>query len=190
MEPRDWPAVWRLLEPAIRAGEIFPQASLLPEAAARRLWLEESESVMVALAPGGVVVGSYCLRPAGLVVAAVHRQHDLGSHLCRHALATAAARGYRLVQVNLMLVATGAGLRCWQRQGFRLEGRRTRSWRPLAQEDGEDEPLADPGRSLALRLLALLGAFSFLMIGLSSLAPLFPSDPEPRQPRPQEGLLS
>lgn len=43
----------------------------------------------------------------------------------------------------------------------------------------EDQPLVDPGRSLPLRLLALLGAFSFLMLGLASvLIPLLQT-PQP-----------
>lgn len=45
----------------------------------------------------------------------------------------------------------------------------------------DDEPLVDPGRSLPLRLLALLGAASFLMLGISSVVvPLMqPPDPPP-----------
>jgi hypothetical protein len=49
---------------------------------------------------------------------------------------------------------------------------------PPDLDDG-DWPV-DRGRPLGLRLLALLGAFSFLMLGLSSLAPLLhPPQPEP-----------
>lgn len=47
-----------------------------------------------------------------------------------------------------------------------------------------DVPLVDPGRSMGLRLLALLGALSFLMLGVSSILPLLqpPSPvPQPRQ---------
>jgi hypothetical protein len=54
-------------------------------------------------------------------------------------------------------------------------------------EDG-DWPV-DPGRPWALRLLALLGAFSFVMLGLTSLLPLLqptPNDPQ-RQPQPLPG---
>jgi hypothetical protein len=45
----------------------------------------------------------------------------------------------------------------------------------------DDEPLVDPGRSLGLRLLALLGAASFVMLGVSSvLVPLMqPPEPPP-----------
>jgi hypothetical protein len=42
----------------------------------------------------------------------------------------------------------------------------------------------DPGRPIGQRLLALLGAFSFVMIGLSSLLPLLQSTPAPLRPQP------
>lgn len=49
-----------------------------------------------------------------------------------------------------------------------------------ARAEGEEGPLVDRGRSLGLRLLALLGAFAFLMLGISSMAPLFqPPEPVP-----------
>ncbi|MBM5793744.1 MAG: hypothetical protein KXJ50_06880 [Vulcanococcus sp.] len=64
-------------------------------------------------------------------------------------------------------------------------------WHPPEPDDG-DWPV-DRGRPLGLRLLALLGAFSFVMLGLSSLAPLL-HPPEPRPPampdRPRDALLS
>jgi hypothetical protein len=45
----------------------------------------------------------------------------------------------------------------------------------------DDLPL-DPGRPLPLRLLALLGAFSFLMLGLSSVLLPLMQRPPARQP--------
>ena len=46
--------------------------------------------------------------------------------------------------------------------------------------DGDDEELLkDRGRGLGLRLLALLGAFSVLMLGISSIAPLLQPAPSP-----------
>ncbi|MCP9928802.1 hypothetical protein [Cyanobium sp. CH-040] len=59
--------------------------------------------------------------------------------------------------------------------------------RPYPLDSGDDEPLVDPGRSLVLRLLALLGAFSFLMIGLSSLVPLLRPPPPPPLPDQRDG---
>ena len=45
------------------------------------------------------------------------------------------------------------------------------------ERDDDEELLVDRGRSLGLRLLALLGAFSFLMLGISSIAPLLQPPP-------------
>jgi hypothetical protein len=43
----------------------------------------------------------------------------------------------------------------------------------------------DPGRALALRLLALLGALSFLALGISSLLPILQRPgPGPQPPEP------
>jgi|GEM_PF-2478826 len=54
--------------------------------------------------------------------------------------------------------------------------------KPPSDADDDDEPLVDPGRSLGLRLLAVLGAVSFLMLGVSSVVvPLLqPTEPPPR----------
>ena len=54
--------------------------------------------------------------------------------------------------------------------------------RPPDSGGQEDELLVDPGRGLGLRLLALLGAFAFLMLGISSMAPLFQPTPSPPLP--------
>lgn len=59
--------------------------------------------------------------------------------------------------------------------------------------DDDDELLQDPGRGLGLRLLALLGAASVLMIGISGmLAPLLQPQPAPRGPgqRQQSSAIS
>lgn len=51
----------------------------------------------------------------------------------------------------------------------------------------DDDWPVDRGRPIGLRLLALLGALSFLMIGLSAVVPLLrPPPPEPL-PRPPVG---
>jgi hypothetical protein len=53
---------------------------------------------------------------------------------------------------------------------------------PPDLDDDLDDLLEDRGRSLGLRLLALLGAFSFLMLGISSMAPLLKPAPPPQLP--------
>ena len=56
---------------------------------------------------------------------------------------------------------------------------RNRKPLPPSMEDQEDWPI-DQGRPLLLRLLALLGALGFVMLGVNSLLPAF----EPPSPKP------
>ena len=50
------------------------------------------------------------------------------------------------------------------------------------QNEDDDELPVDRGRGLGLRLLALLGALSFLMLGISTIAPLLQPAPSPEMP--------
>lgn len=62
---------------------------------------------------------------------------------------------------------------------------------PFEVQVEEDEgPLVDPGRPLGLRILALLGAFSFVMLGLSSLALLLQRPAPPPMPDQRGGPIS
>jgi len=74
-----------------------------------------------------------------------------------------------------------------QRPRHSAAGRQQAGPTPGGHAADEDWPV-DPGRPLGLRLLALLGALSFLMLGLSVVAPLL--NPRPPLPPPPRGLSS
>ena len=133
MEPADWPAVWRLLEPVFRAGETFPHDPAITEAQAHDLWVGQTQAVLVAVDAMDAIVGTYYLKPnsltlgahvanAGYVVAETHRRQGIGSRLCRHSLQEARRLGYRAMQFNLVVSTNTAGIRCWQRNGFQVVG--------------------------------------------------------------------
>jgi hypothetical protein len=58
-----------------------------------------------------------------------------------------------------------------------------------SEEDPDDWPV-DRGRPLGLRILALVGAFSFVMIGASSLMPLLQPPPPPPMPDQRDGDIT
>jgi hypothetical protein len=58
------------------------------------------------------------------------------------------------------------------------------------QDQDNDELLEERGRGLGLRLLALLGALSFLMLGISSIAPLLQPSSPPQLPDQRRGPVS
>jgi L-amino acid N-acyltransferase YncA len=132
-EAADWPAVWALLEPVFRAGETFPHDPAITEAEAHQAWVEQSRAVMVAVDAAGAEVGTYYMRPnslalgahvanAGYVVAEHCRRQGIGSRLCQHSLQAARRLGFRAMQFNLVVSTNTAGIRCWQRNGFRVVG--------------------------------------------------------------------
>ena len=133
MKEADWPAVWALLEPVFRAGETFPHDPAITEAEARVAWVEQSQTVMVAVNAAGAVVGSYYLRPnslalgahlanAGYVVSEQCRRQGIGGRLCQHSLQVARRLGFRGMQFNLVVSTNTAGISCWRRNGFQIVG--------------------------------------------------------------------
>jgi hypothetical protein len=80
--------------------------------------------------------------------------------------------------------ARSAGQPSQLQPGEHLPGQQDQHGGKQSQE--HDELPRSEGLSLPLRLLALLGAFSFVMLGLSSVLPLLrpePPAPLPDQPR-------
>ena len=132
-EAADWPRLWSLLEPVFRAGETFPHDPAITAEDAQRLWVGQSQAVLVALDGAGSLVGTYYLRPnsltlgahvanAGYVVAGHCRRQGIGSRLCQHSLQTARQLGFRAMQFNLVVSTNTAGVRCWQQNGFQVIG--------------------------------------------------------------------
>ena len=71
-EATDWPGVWRIMEPIIRAGETCPYAMDMDEDGARHMWLDVTDSAYVAETDAGEIVGTYYLKP---------NQPTLGAHV-------------------------------------------------------------------------------------------------------------
>lgn len=129
----DWDGVWTILEPVVRAGDTlaFPLDS--SSRSANSLWMAPSHEVFLAEDDSGVV-GSYFLRPshagpgahvcnASFVVARWARGRSIGRRLGAHALETAAKRGYRAMQFNLVVSSNTPALKLRRELGFQTVGR-------------------------------------------------------------------
>jgi len=136
----DWPAVWQLMEPVIRAGETYPYARDTDMAGARHLWLELTHAVYVAVGPDGEVLGSYYIKPnqpalgahvanCGYMVAESARGRGVGKAMCRHSQEEAVRLGYRAMQYNLVVSTNEASVNLWQKMGFRVVGTLTDAFR-------------------------------------------------------------
>ena len=69
----DWPDVWRVLEPMMRAGEVYPVPRDVSEADAREYWIKKDGYNGIARDSAGDVIGVYFLRPD---------QGGPGKHIC------------------------------------------------------------------------------------------------------------
>ena len=129
----DREAIWRIMEPIIRAGETYSLPRDMSHEDALAHWFASDRSVFVAEADGEVLGTSYLRanRPgpgahvanAGFMVSASAGCKGVGQALCEHALATAKAQGFQSMQFNFVVTSNDRAVRLWQRMGFAEIGR-------------------------------------------------------------------
>ncbi len=129
----DAPAIWAVIEPAIRGGEVyaFPRDQLADDAVAA--WLGGDHTPFVA-ERDGVIVGSYYIRPnqAGggrhvangtYATAPLAAGKGVGRAMGEHSLAQAKAAGFRAMQFNFVVSTNAPAVHLWQSLGFEIVGR-------------------------------------------------------------------
>ncbi|TNF32354.1 MAG: GNAT family N-acetyltransferase [Deltaproteobacteria bacterium] len=129
----DDPAIWKVLEPVLRAGETYalPRDISPPDALA--YWRGPGREVFVAEIDGEVL-GTYYIVPnaagggahvcnCGYVTAPWAMGRGLARAMCAHSLAHARASGYRAMQFNLVVSTNERAVKLWQRFGFAIVGR-------------------------------------------------------------------
>lgn len=119
--PDDEAALWRILEPVIRAGETYPLARDMSRAEALAYWQAPAHTVFVAERIDGSereILGTYYLRAnhggggahvanCGYMTAPWSMGRGVATAMCRHSLTEAKSRAVRL----------------WQHCGFQIVGR-------------------------------------------------------------------
>ncbi len=129
----DADAIWSILEPHIRAGETYTQSRQMTRKHALAWWLAPEHEVFAAEI-GGIVAGTYFLRPnqqgGGAHVAncgymtATHAQgQGVGRAMCAHSLQTARDRGFFAMQFNFVVSTNFHAVALWRRCGFEIAGR-------------------------------------------------------------------
>jgi GNAT superfamily N-acetyltransferase len=135
----DSDALWRIIEPTVRAGETWalPTDWTKPEAIA--YWLASTHEAYVAESDGSAV-GTSFLRPAQLgpgdhVANAAYMVHPaswgigVATALCTHSIRRAAERGFRAMQFNFVVSTNERAVALWQRMGFSVIGRSPGAYR-------------------------------------------------------------
>lgn len=129
----DWPDVWRVLEPMMRAGEVYPVPRDVSEADAREYWIKKDGYNGIARDSAADVIGVYFLRPdqggpgkhicnAGYVIAEAARGKRYATALCLQSQDQARSMGFTGMKFNLVVASNVAGVKAWQRAGMEIIG--------------------------------------------------------------------
>lgn len=129
----DGQAIWRILEPVIRAGQTYALDRDMSREAALGYWLAPGHSAFVAEAAGGIV-GTYYLRAnqagggahvanCGYVTADGAEGRGIARAMAHHSFAEARRRGFTAMQFNFVVATNERAVRLWQGLGFATVGR-------------------------------------------------------------------
>ena len=127
-QPGDEDALWSLLEPTFRSGDTYAFPSDCSRESALHYWLNPAHTVYICEF-GAVPAGTYLLRAnqpgggahvanCGFITAPAARGRGVASAMCRHALATARARGFKAMQFNFVVSTNTGAIRLWEAMGF------------------------------------------------------------------------
>lgn len=129
----DHDAIWRILEPMLRAGETYALPRDWNRAAALAYWFSPAHEVFVAEADG-TVLGTYFVQPnqlgggshvanCGYVTDAAATGRGVARAMCAHSLEHARTRGFRAMQFNFVISTNERAVKLWQSFGFQIVGR-------------------------------------------------------------------
>jgi len=129
----DRPAIWRIIGPAIRAGETYALDAAMTEDEALAYWLGADRETFVA-EENGEILGTYYLRAnqpgggahvcnCGYMTSAAATGRGIARRMAEHSLNHARERGFRAMQFNFVVSTNVRAIRLWESLGFAIVGR-------------------------------------------------------------------
>jgi ribosomal protein S18 acetylase RimI-like enzyme len=128
--PSDSGRIFAMLEPVIRAGEVFALPRDMSQQDAIAYWFAPGQEVFVAESDDSIV-GSYYIRPnqlgggahvanCGYLTDNTATGRGIARAMCDHSLEHARARGDRAMQFNFVIRTNERAVRLWQSFDFRI----------------------------------------------------------------------
>jgi ribosomal protein S18 acetylase RimI-like enzyme len=128
----DAPAIWAILEPILRAGEVYALPRDMTPEHAIAFWTGPGSEAFV-LEEDGRIVGTYYLRAnqlgggshvanGGYATAADATGRGVARMMCSHSLESARARGFKAMQFNFVVSTNERAVRLWKSFGFEVVG--------------------------------------------------------------------
>jgi ribosomal protein S18 acetylase RimI-like enzyme len=135
---QDRGAIWRIVEPVIRAGDTYTLPRDMSEVAAIAYWCGPDRETFVA-EEGGAIVGTYYIRAnqqgggahvanCGYITAAGLMGKGIARRMCEHSLQHTRSRGFKAMQFNFVVSTNERAVRLWQSLGFETVGRLPRAF--------------------------------------------------------------
>lgn len=126
-------AIWKILEPVIRAGDTYTLPREMTRDQALAYWFSSEHEVFV-VDESGQIVGTYFLHAnqkgggahvanCGYITAPWAAGRGVARAMCLHSLRHAKARGFRAMQFNFVVSTNERAVRLWQSLGFEIVGR-------------------------------------------------------------------
>lgn len=126
-------AIWKILEPVIRAGDTYTLPRDMTRDQALAYWFSSEHEVFVA-DESGQIVGTYFLHAnqkgggahvanCGYITAPWATGRGVARAMCLHSLQHAQSRGFRAMQFNFVVSTNERAVRLWQSLGFEIVGR-------------------------------------------------------------------
>jgi ribosomal protein S18 acetylase RimI-like enzyme len=130
---QDDEAIWRILEPVLRAGETYTLPREMSREDALAYWFSPGH-VVFAAEDDGSVLGTYYLRAnqqgggghvanCGYMTAHHATGRGVARAMCMHSLDVASQRGFRAMQFNFVVSTNERAVRLWISLGFETVGR-------------------------------------------------------------------
>jgi ribosomal protein S18 acetylase RimI-like enzyme len=131
--PSDHDAIWKILEPVIRAAETYTLPRDMSREDALAYWQLPGHEVFVA-EENEQILGTYYLHAnqkgggahvanCGYITAQWAGGRGVARAMCQHSLEHAKSRGFRAMQFNFVVSTNERAVRLWQSMGFEIVGR-------------------------------------------------------------------
>ena len=135
----DRDAIWAIIEPIIRAADVYTLPPEMTRDEALTYWLSDAHEVFVA-EEHDAVVGTYYLRAnqrgggdhvanCGYATARRATGRGVARAMCAHSLERARERSFRAMQFNFVVSTNERAVRLWQSFGFEIIGRLPKAFR-------------------------------------------------------------
>ena len=129
----DGDAIWSVIEPIIRAGDVYTLPREMTREDSLAYWFSASHEVFVAQ-EGDEVVGTYYLRVnqrgggshvanCGYATALAATGRGVARVMCAHSLEHARRCGFKAMQFNFVVSTNERAVKLWQSFGFEIVGR-------------------------------------------------------------------